>query len=264
MMRNKKDWVCTRHCLNDFGLTACRSTASPVFVIVRWSITSRPAPIRSPQCLGHRNRDWPMGDRVCVPPNCSFEVNDAEEPWTYSQKFDYIHGRAMLSCFSSPSSVIKSAYSSLRPGGYLEMQDPQMPITCIDSSLEGTALQEWGRLSCLAAEKRGRKLTNSKNYGRFMEEAGFVDIVEKHFYWPCNPWPKGKKEKLLAVWTQQNLMDGIHAMTMRNLTTGLGWSPEEVEMLLVETRKDIKNRRIHSYIDVVVFYGRKPGLEETL
>ncbi|KAM3088535.1 hypothetical protein ACMFMG_000172 [Clarireedia jacksonii] len=193
-----------------------------------------------------------------VPPNCTFEVNDAEEPWTYSQKFDYIHGRAMLSCFSSPSAVIQSAYSCLRPGGYLEMQDPQMPIMCIDSSMDGTALQEWGYVSCLAAEKRGRKLTNSKHYGRFMKEAGFVDIVEKHFYWPCNPWPKGKKEKLLAVWMQQNLMDGIHAMTMRNLTTGLGWRPEEVEMFLVEVRKDAKNRRIHSYVDVVVFYGRKP------
>ncbi|KAJ8066621.1 hypothetical protein OCU04_005668 [Sclerotinia nivalis] len=196
---------------------------------------------------------------VYVPPNCSFEVNDAEEPWTYSHKFDYIHGRAMLSCFSDPAGLITSAYESLRPGGYLEMQDPQMPILGIDSSITGTALEEWGRVSCLAAERRGRKLTNSKHYGHWMAEAGFVDIVEKHFYWPCNTWVKGEKEKLLATWTQQNLIDGIQGMTMRNLTAGLGWSPEQVEMLLVDVRRDVKNRRIHSYIDVVVFYGRKPG-----
>lgn len=196
---------------------------------------------------------------IYVPPNCSFEVNDAEEPWTYSHKFDYIHGRAMLSCFSDPAGLITSAYEFLRPGGYLEMQDPQMPIFGIDSSITGTALEEWGRVSCLAAERRGRKLTNSKHYGQWMAEAGFVDIVEKHFYWPCNTWVKGEKEKLLAMWTQQNVLDGIQGITMRNLTAGLGWSPEQVELFLVDVRKDVKNRRIHSYIDVVVFYGRKPG-----
>lgn len=156
----------------------------------------------------------------------------------------------MLSCFSDPAGVITSAYEFLRPGGYFEMQDPQMPILAIDSSITGTALEEWGRLSCLAAERRGRALTNSRHYGRWMAEAGFVDIVEKHFYWPCNSWVKGEKEKLLALWSQQNLMDGIQGMTMRNLTTGLGWSPEQVEMLLVDVRRDLKNKRIHSYIDV--------------
>ncbi|KAK6613083.1 hypothetical protein QC760_003232 [Botrytis cinerea] len=199
---------------------------------------------------------------IYVPPNCSFEVNDAEEPWNYSQKFDYIHGRAMVCCFSDPAGVINSAYDSLRPGGYFEMQDPQMPIVGIDSSIKDTALEEWVRVTCLAAERRGRKVTNSRYYGKWMAEAGFVDIVEKHFFWPCNPWVGGEKEKLLAMWTQQNLLDGIEGMTMRNLTAGLGWTPEQVEILLVGVRKDLKNKRINYHIDVVVFYGRKPGLVE--
>ncbi|TGO87548.1 hypothetical protein BPOR_0219g00080 [Botrytis porri] len=117
-----------------------------------------------------------------VPPNCGFEVNDAEEPWNYSQKFDYIHGRAMVCCFSDPAGVINSAFESLRPSGYFEMQDPQMPMVSIDSSINGTALEEWVRVSCLAAERRGRKVTNSRHYGRWMAEAGFVDIFEKHFF----------------------------------------------------------------------------------
>ncbi|THV49750.1 hypothetical protein BGAL_0181g00230 [Botrytis galanthina] len=187
---------------------------------------------------------------IYVPPNCSFEVNDAEEPWNYSRKFDYIHGRAMVCCFSDPAGVINSAYDSLRPGGYFEMQDPQMPIVSIDSSINGTSLEEWVRVSCLAAERRGRKVTNSRHYGKWMAEAGFVDIVEKHFFWPCNPWVGGEKEKLLAMWTQQNLLDGIEGMTMRNLTAGLGWTPEQVEMLLVGVRKDLQNKRINFYVDV--------------
>ncbi|KAF7910848.1 uncharacterized protein EAF01_002357 [Botrytis porri] len=183
-----------------------------------------------------------------VPPNCGFEVNDAEEPWNYSQKFDYIHGRAMVCCFSDPAGVINSAFESLRPSGYFEMQDPQMPMVSIDSSINGTALEEWVRVSCLAAERRGRKVTNSRHYGRWMAEAGFVDIFEKHFF--------GR----IIRGSEQNLLDGIRGMTMRNLTAGLWWTPEQVESLLVGVRKDLQNKRINSAVDVVVFFGRKPGL----
>lgn len=102
------------------------------------------------------------------------------------------------------------------------MQDPQMPITCIDSTMSGTALERWTTVVPQAAEKLGRAVTNSKNYGRYMEEAGFVDIVEKHFFWPLNSWPKGRREKLIALWTQQNLLDGIQAMSMAVLTRALG------------------------------------------
>lgn len=116
--------------------------------------------------------------------------------------------------------------------------------------MKGTSLEAWNTQVCAGAENLGRIVTNSKNYGKYMQAAGFVDIVEKHFYWPLNPWPRGKKEKLVSLWAQQNLMDGIQAMSMALLTRGLGWSKDRAEMLLVETRKDIKNRDIHSYIDV--------------
>lgn len=125
-----------------------------------------------------------------------------------------------------------------------------MPITCIDKTMDGTPLQEWSKVVGESAAKLGRVVTNSKNYGKYMEAAGFVDIVEKHFYWPCNTWPKGKKEKLIGLWTQQNLLDGISAMSMAVLTRGAGWTKEEVEIFLAAVREDIKNRRIHSYIDV--------------
>lgn len=185
-----------------------------------------------------------------MPANCTFEVSDAEEPWDYTYKFDYIHGRAMLSCFRDPSYIIHQAYASLRPNGILEMQDPQMPITCIDSSMDGHPLAEWGVQVCRAAENLGRPVTNSQYYGKWMREAGFVDVVEKHFYWPLNTWPRGKKEKLIGMWAQQNLLDGVQAMSLAVLTRGLKWTREQVEVLLVGVREDLKNRAVHSYVDV--------------
>jgi hypothetical protein len=126
--------------------------------------------------------------------------------------------------------------------------------------MDGHALQEWGAQVCLAAENLGRPVTNSKNYGRYMHAAGFVDIVEKHFYWPLNPWPRGKKEKLVGMWAQQNLLDGVHAMSMALLTRGLGWSREQVELLLVGVRDDLRNRAVHSYIDLYAIPSLLPGV----
>ena len=103
---------------------------------------------------------------------------------------------------------------------------------------------------CRAAALLGRPVTNSQYYGKWMREAGFVDIFERHFYWPLNTWPRGKKEKLIGMWAQQNLLDGVQAMSMAILTRGLKWSREEVEVLLAGVRDDLRNRAVHSYVDV--------------
>jgi SAM-dependent methyltransferase len=185
-----------------------------------------------------------------VPPNCSFEVSDAEEPWTYRHKFDYIHGRDLVYCFRDPAQIITEAYHALNPGGILELQDPQMPIACIDNSIDGQPLAKWTAELCRAAEQLGRPVTNSRHYGQWMQEAGFLDVVERHFYWPLNTWPRGKKEKLVGLWAQHNLLGGVEAMSMALLTRGLKWSRSQVEVLLAGVRRDLRNRAVHPYIDV--------------
>lgn len=41
------------------------------------------------------------------------------------------------------------------------------------------------------------KLQNWK-FKEFLENAGFIDIVETHYQWPTNAWPKGRHNKLLG------------------------------------------------------------------
>jgi len=193
-----------------------------------------------------------------VPPNCYFEISDAEEPWTYTTSFNYIHGRALLSCFKSPASVIAQAYSSLTPGGYLELQDGILPWQSVDNTLEGTSMSHWINSAVDGAAKLGRCWTNSKNYRQYMEEAGFVDIEERHYQWPLGPWPKGKYYKTLGTWFQQDLLEGLRGISMAVFTRGVGMSPEQIEVNLVDVRKDFKNPNIHAYMPVIVIWGRRP------
>jgi len=133
-----------------------------------------------------------------------------------------------------------------------------MPLKSIDGTLSGTALDEFQTTCMEAAEKLGRPWTNGKNYGRWMREAGFVDVVEKSYYWAINGWVKGKKQKVQAKWLQENLREGLPAWGLRSLSMGLGWSKDRIDALIERAREDLKNTGIHAYAECYVVYGRKP------
>ncbi|CZT07129.1 uncharacterized protein RCO7_09690 [Rhynchosporium graminicola] len=180
-----------------------------------------------------------------VPPNVQFEISDAEDEWTYSQKFDYIHGRALTICFREPLKVFKSAYDSLVPGGYFEMQDlyfrPTTARSLIALSRNGTPS------SRLAEQEMGKDWWCKSNYARWFTEAGLVDVVEKKFFWPGNTWPRGKKQKEMRMTMLANFMEG-----------GLyGMSAEEVNEVVRDVKKDMGDRSIHAYYPRYVVYSRK-------
>jgi hypothetical protein len=127
------------------------------------------------------------------------------------------------------------------------MQDADFPMKCVDDSLNGTALWKWNMLVEEGAKKVGKPWTRTNQYKGWMEEIGFVDIEEKILPWPINTWPKDTYLKLLGLWFQFDLLEGLNSTTAL-LTRGLGWSTEEVESLLVDVRKDIENRRVHAYV----------------
>jgi len=155
--------------------------------------------------------------------------------------------RGMMTCFSDPRVVLAKAYDFTLPGGYLEMQDSVFPMHCHDDTLEGTALDIWGKACVEAAANLGRPWTNTPNYRRWMEELGFEDVKEKIFEVATSTWPRGKKAKELGMWWQADLLDVLSASTAV-FSRGLGWAPEKTEMLLVDVRKDIKNRGVHAFM----------------
>lgn len=192
-----------------------------------------------------------------IPPNCTFEVDDAEDEWSFSQPFDYIHGRALVSCFRNPATVINSAFASLSPGGILELQDGHFPIKFASPPPADCALRRWFDIVTQGAILSGRPWTNVQHYRRWMNEAGFENVTERKFYWPVNPWPKGSYYKTLGAYVQQDLLNGMEGLSLKLL--GLqGWSYEDIQALLVEVRRDLLDTSIHAYIEVSVTWGTRP------
>jgi hypothetical protein len=186
---------------------------------------------------------------LSVPPNCRFEADDVEDEWQYSHKFDYIHGRLLISCFTDVPSVFQNAFNALNPGGYFEMQD-SLAMTCVDSSGEGTQLMRWVSLMLEAVTKLGRDWDKAEKYKKWMEEVGFVDVKETIFAWPMNTWPRGKYHKTLGAWAGQNIKDGLEGFSVAALTMAHGWTADEVKALLADVSRDLDDRNIYSYMPI--------------
>lgn len=182
-----------------------------------------------------------------VPPNCRFEIDDADDEWIFTHKFDYIHSRFMIGAFSNFPRIFGYCFDNLNPGGWAEFQDYYAEFQCIDGSLAGTALEKWNRLFLDAVERVGRSGRSAARFKSQMIQAGFVDVVERKFALPGNPWAKGEREKAVGLMQMTNILDGIHGMTINIFTKALGWTIEEVEVFLVDVRKDLKDTKIHFY-----------------
>jgi SAM-dependent methyltransferase len=184
-----------------------------------------------------------------IPKNVLFEIDDAEDEWTFSAKFDYIHGRALVTCFKDPRSVIQQAYNALRPGGFLEYQDGAFPMQYIGDVPTESALERWNGLVTEAAGKLGRDFSCAHNYRRWFEEVGFENVTERRFYWPMGQWVKGQYYKQLAAYCSEDLKGGLEAISQK-MYRFVGMSQDEMKAMANEAREDLNNPKIHAYVPV--------------
>ena len=98
-----------------------------------------------------------------------------------------------------------------------------------------------------ATIKLGVDARNPRHYDEWMREAGFIHVHTEIVKWPVNGWPTNQKENTLGRWTHANVLQGIQGFALGLLTRVLGWSVEEVELLLMDVRKDLQNTNIHAY-----------------
>jgi hypothetical protein len=110
-----------------------------------------------------------------------------------------------------------------------------------DKSINDTALECWNAKLIEGAKILGKDWWCTPNYRGWFEEAGFMDVEEKVYYWPGNEWPKGEKQKELGRTMLTNGLRGLSAVSMMLFTKVFGMSAAEVETVLVDVRKDMEN-----------------------
>ncbi|PGH11709.1 hypothetical protein AJ79_04732 [Helicocarpus griseus UAMH5409] len=194
-----------------------------------------------------------------VPTNVRFEIDDVESPWTYTKPFDYIHSRYMVASIENWPALVKRAYENLKPGGWVEFQDFDINLYPDDGTLmESSDLRRWNVQLIDGYRKLKREPCPGPLLKGLLQNAGFQNITHRQWKMPTGPWPKDKDLKTLGAYNLLQLLEGFEGFSLAPFTRALGWTADEVQILVEGVKKDIQNPKIHSQFDFHVAYAQKP------
>ncbi|KAH8202363.1 hypothetical protein TruAng_003436 [Truncatella angustata] len=207
--------------------------------------------------------------------NLIFAKDDAEEPWYFPHpdpdhsqchghcehwvKFDYVHLRMMLTCFDDTRTVMKHAFQNLNPGGWIEFQDTAMEFFQANQSYSGDAIMRCAEGLNRGLAAIGRDGKKAWYYERWLKEIGFVDVVHRQCWIPITPWAADPKFKKMGAFNQSNLYDGVRGISWK-LLRAAGMPAEQIEKIVNEVRRELRDKANHGYGICHVVYGRKPLL----
>jgi hypothetical protein len=119
--------------------------------------------------------------------------------------------------------------------------------------------QYWGLISeGLATLGVDFQAAHNSKLANKMRDAGFINVTERVLQVPLGTWPKNKVLKTVGLYWRTILLDGIQAIALGPLTRGCKWTPEEVEVFLVQVRKAYFDNTCLLYMPLHIIYGQKP------
>ncbi|KAH7382900.1 S-adenosyl-L-methionine-dependent methyltransferase [Cadophora sp. MPI-SDFR-AT-0126] len=197
---------------------------------------------------------------VWVPPNVRFMVDDFESPWLHGRdRFDFIHARHTSVAVKNMPKLVQQAYEGMKPGGWIEIQEMHHKAHCDDSTMpEGYLVQQWLKNVADGLAVLGPDLLGAVKNAQYLRDAGFVNIEERIFKIPIGTWPKNKTLKMVGLYGRTMIYDGLEGNSLGPFTRGLGWTPDEVQVFLVDVRKALMDSSVHSYLPFHVIFGQKP------
>ncbi|KAL1651963.1 hypothetical protein SLS58_000086 [Diplodia intermedia] len=193
-----------------------------------------------------------------LPPNCKFEIDDCEQDWLYSTKFDYIHARYLAGTIKDWPRLVQQAYRFLKPGGWIELQDFTMKFYTTNGEFKpGCPLDKWCDGVIEGVKAWGREPEPGPLLEGWVKDAGFTNITHKLLPLPVGTWPKDRKMKEIGALDLVQFKESLESAAMR-VFTAQGWQPEEVQVFLADVRKDLSNPKLQAQHNFHVVYAQKP------
>ncbi|KAH6604622.1 hypothetical protein Trco_006329 [Trichoderma cornu-damae] len=196
-----------------------------------------------------------------VPPNVQFMVDDAEAEWVIPpDSLDYVHIRHMTSSIRDWPTLLSRAYQALKPGGWIELQELQFEVRCDDGTVrQGNKVAHFFETMKRALINFDVDLLAMRHNKRNVTDAGFVNVTEIPFKVPIGEWPKDARMKMIGLYNRSMIHDALYGVAVRPFTRGLKWTPEEVEVYLIDVRRELTDSSQHGYTPYTIVTGRKPG-----
>lgn len=191
-----------------------------------------------------------------VPPNCKFQIDDIEQPWTWpAEYFDFIHIRNMEGSISDWRALYKEAFECTKPGGYIEVKE--FDIEC-RSQLPGVTIDDkhpfktWPKYLIEAAGILGKVGLQCRDHGiaKNLEAVGFVDVVEKRWPIPVGPWAKNPLLREVGAGALEYLDRSLEGFVTFLLKEVMGWEYAEILVFVSEFRRALKDFKTQPVFDL--------------
>ncbi|KAH6688257.1 S-adenosyl-L-methionine-dependent methyltransferase [Plectosphaerella plurivora] len=199
---------------------------------------------------------------VWVPPNCRFELDDAQLPWSFPDNhFDFIHMRLLMGSIKDWPFLYSEVMRCLKPGGWLEHMDYDPHVYCDDNSFSPTsAWREYGSFFTSAGDKTGRTfriIIDQANMG-WMRDAGFENVDERRLKLPMGAWPANPKLKEVGRYNLAATEQGLEGFMLYIFTNIHGWDLIRTQTYIAAVRSELKKRSNHAYYLASSVFGQKP------
>ncbi|PCG95078.1 Hypothetical protein PENO1_075180 [Penicillium occitanis (nom. inval.)] len=192
-----------------------------------------------------------------VPPNVDFLIDDCEKDWL-TEDCDLVHLRFMIIILRDVPTVLEHAFKSLRPGGWIELQELCAEPLCDDNTMpDDDPVKYMYDLAGQAFRKFGMDVTLPKRLEPLLHGAGFrnIHVVVKKV--PIGVWAKNKTLRLIGLYQKMAILDLMPALAGRPFSA-LGLSPEESQVTLAFARKGLDDYKTHRYFNYYFWYAQKP------
>lgn len=199
---------------------------------------------------------------LCLRLTHASEIENFEQ-WSFAEKsVDYIHLRYLVGSVRDWTALAKDVLRTLKPGGYVEHYEFDGATHTDDETVPpDSAMQKWGDIFQKGCDKLGLNVSfNPIREGlirKALEDAGFVNIVEKPLKIPFSEWPADPRLREIGLYTRAAFeRDMRGAVNMP--ATQLGWSDKEIILYCSQLRKDMRNMKMHGYFNTAVLYAQRP------
>ncbi|KAM0436136.1 hypothetical protein ACHAPT_003028 [Fusarium lateritium] len=215
-----------------------------------------------PQCEVVGTDIAAIAETKSVPMNVFFEIEDAEDWDRHPDMYDLIHFRTMEGAFKNWRFIYDNVFFSLKPGGYIEVQDFDSAegfIRFMSQFPEGSPLFDLVRDLEAAAVKSGRPRGTAHLDPRLFMESGFVDVRTTEYSIPITVAEKSAGKIWLIA-----CLDGLEAHCLRLLTEQLGWDPEKCKAACERAARELANlakdpeKSKGLQVKMRIITGRKP------
>lgn len=86
-----------------------------------------------------------------------------------------------------------------------------------------------------------------------LKAQGFDNVTQIKYDVPLNSWVPDPKLKRLGEMTLRTMHIALRPFTMSTIGSGLGYSTEQVDEMLLNVVKDTANPDLHAYISMSVY-----------